>query len=294
MKKYYVEIGLILTAVIWGSGFPASAIALEHYTPLQIMAVRFVVGAIILAVVFYKKLGHIHRSTVIKGSILGIVLYSAFVFQTVGLQYTTPSKNAFLTAINVIIVPLIGFLIYRKKLDKFEVLGAFIALIGVGFIALHFPFSVNIGDLLTIGCAVLFAVQIYYTTVFVKHEDAIALTVIQMGAAGICGVIGVVVMGETTINYSSETILPLLYLGVFATAIAYILQTIAQKSISETKTAIILSTESLWGMIFSVIILSEIISFKMGLGAALILFAIILTETKLNFWPQKNKRSLIP
>lgn len=293
MKKYTIELGLILTAVIWGSGFPASAIALDYYTPLQIMAVRFVVGAIILALVFYKKMPAIQKSTWIKGSVLGIILYSAFVLQTVGLQYTTPSKNAFLTAVNVIIVPLIGYVIYRKAMDKFEVWGAVIAMVGVGFIALHLPFTVNIGDLLTLACAVLFAMQIYYTTVFVKKEDAIALTVVQMGTAGICGIIGIILAGETTLNYDHQTILPLLYLGVFATAIAYILQTIAQKYITETKTAIILSTESLWGMIFSMLILGEIISFKMAFGAALILFAILLTETKLNFKLKNRNQPLL-
>lgn len=292
MRKYLAEFGLCITAIVWGSGFVASAIALDHYTPFQIMAIRFTVGAIILAIIFYKKLSAITTNTIIKGSILGVVLYLAFVLQTVGLQYTTPSKNAFLTAVNVIIVPFIGYLLYRKRLDKFELFGAFFAIIGIGLISLHFPFSLNIGDLLTIGCAVLFALQIFYTSVFVKKEDALALTLVQMTVASLCGIIGVFIKGEQAITYSVEAIWPVLYLGIFATSLAYILQTVAQKYMSETKTAIILSTESLWGMIFSILILQEIITFKMALGAVLILLAIVLTETKLNFKQKPKHRSI--
>ena len=292
MKNYLAEIGLCITAIIWGSGFVASAIALEHYTPYQIMAIRFISGAFILIIIFRKRLRHIKKSTIIRGSILGVILYLAFAFQTVGLQFTTPSKNAFLTAVNVVIVPLIAYIIYKRKLDKFEVTGAFITIIGIGFLSLHLPFTINIGDLLTLCCAVLFALQIYYTAVFVKEEDPLGLTLTQMAAAGICGITGILIKGEMALSYNMEAILPVLYLGIFSTALAYILQTIAQKYLSETKTAIILCTESLWGMIFSVIILHELITFRMAIGAGLILLAIIVTETKLSFIPKRSRQNI--
>ena len=96
MRKYIGEIGLTITAIIWGSGFVASAVALEYYTPYQLMAGRFLIGAIILCLIFNNKLKGIKRKTLIKGAILGSILYAAFALQTVGLQFTTPSKNAFL------------------------------------------------------------------------------------------------------------------------------------------------------------------------------------------------------
>lgn len=108
MFKYIGEILLVLTAIIWGSGFVASTVALEHYTPYQILAGRFLVGAVILSLIFFKKLNKLKKSTLIKGALLGVFLYIAFALQTVGLQFTTPSKNAFLTAVNVVIVPFIG------------------------------------------------------------------------------------------------------------------------------------------------------------------------------------------
>ena len=293
MRKYIGEIGLIITAIIWGSGFVASAVSLEYYTPYQILAGRFVIGALILAIVFHKRLKMIKKSTLIKGSILGIVLYIAFVLQTVGLQYTTPSKNAFLTAVNVVIVPFIGFLIYKKKIDIFELGGAFMAMIGVAVLSLKFSSEINIGDLLTLCCAVGFAFHIFYTSKFVKDEDPIQLTIIQMTAAAVIGFVVVVFKGETTFSTETEGLLPLLYLAVFSTTIAFLLQTVAQKFITETKAAIILSTESFWGMAFSVAILSEVMTGKMIIGAVLILGAIVISETKLSFMKKKQLKGIL-
>ncbi len=293
MRKYIGEIGLIITAIIWGSGFVGSAVALEYYTPYQILAGRFLIGVLILGVVFNKRLKTIKKSTLLKGSILGIFLYIAFVLQTVGLQYTTPSKNAFLTAINVVIVPFIGLIIYKKKIDIFELGGAFMAMIGVAVLSLKFSSEINIGDLLTLCCAFAFAFHIFYTSKFVRDEDPIQLTIIQMMAAAVTGFVVVVFKGETTFSTQTEGLIPLLYLAVFSTTIAFLLQTVAQKYITETKAAIILSTESFWGMAFSVAILSEVMTAKMGIGAVLILGAIVLSETKLSFLKKKQMNGVL-
>lgn len=283
MKKYLGEIGLTLTAIIWGSGFVATAIALEHYTAYQSMAVRFLIGGILLALIFYKKLKAITKTTLMKGSILGLILYLAFALQTVGLQFTTPSKNAFITAVNVVIVPLIGFIFYKKKIDRYELIGAILALIGIGFLSLQLTSAINLGDFLTFLCAIAFAFHIFYTARFVKHEDPISLTVIQMLTAAVIGWIAIGLKGELHMSLQKEGMLMLLYLGIFSTAIAFLLQTAAQKFMSETKAAIILATEALWGTIFSIIIIKEIITGRMIIGGTLIILAILLSETKLKF-----------
>lgn len=282
MRKVLGEVGLIITAIIWGSGFVATSIALSYYTPYQTMAIRFLVGGIILSLLFFKRIQLLNKQVLKKGVILGTILYIAFALQTVGLQYTTPSKNAFITAVNVVIVPLIAFLFYRKKLNRFEVIGAILALIGVGFMSLQLSGSINIGDFLTFLCAIGFAFHIVYTSKFVENENPIQLTIIQLFTAAIIAFIVIGLKGELMMPFEPSTLFPVLYLGVFSTAVAYVLQTSGQKLVSETKTAIILSTEALWGMIFSIIILSEIITVRMIIGAILILLAIIISETKLN------------
>lgn len=283
MKRYIGEIGLIITAIIWGIGFVASAVSLNYYSPYQILAGRFLIGALLLIIIFHRSLRKLSKKAIVKGLILGIFLYAAFALQTVGLQYTTPSKNAFLTAVNVVIVPFIGFFLYKRRIDHFEMIGAILAMIGVGALSLQWSAELNIGDLLTLGCAVGFAFHIFYTAKFVEEVDAILLTLIQMVTAGIIGAAVVLIRGETSFSTSGEGVFNLLYLAIFSTTIAYLLQTIGQRFVSETKAAIILSTESFWGMIFSIILINEVLTLKMAIGAFLILIAIMISETKLNF-----------
>lgn len=289
VRKYIGEIALIVTAIIWGSGFVASAVALDHYTPYQILAGRFLIGVILLSVVFHKKIRMIKKHTLLKGSILGSILYIAFALQTVGLQFTTPSKNAFLTAVNVVIVPFISFVIYKRKLDIFELIGAVIAMIGIALLSLQFNGEVNVGDVLTLLCAFAFAFHIFYTARFVSNEDAVSLTLIQMATAATIGFIVTLMRGEMSFALEASALMPLVYLGIFSTTIAYLLQTIAQKYVTETKAAIILSTEALWGTLFSVIILSELLTMRMSVGAVLILVAIMIAETKPKLIPLRRE-----
>lgn len=284
MRKSIGELGLAVVAIIWGSGFVASAVSLEHFTPYQILAIRFLIGIILLSIVFFKKLKNIKKSTIIKGTIIGVFLYLAFALQTVGLVYTTPSKNAFITAVNVVIVPFIAFFIFKRKMDKFELFGALLAIVGIGVLSLKLSGGVNFGDFLTLLCAVAFAFHIIYTAKFVKNEDPVLLTVVQMAAATVLGFIVVLFKGETNFVSNFEGVSAVLYLGIISTTIAFLLQTVAQKYTTETKAAIILSTEAFWGMVFSIIILSEVLTGKMVIGATLILAAIIISETKLVFF----------
>lgn len=292
MGKYIGEIGLILTAIIWGIGFPASAMALDHYTPYQIIAGRFLIGFLILSLVFYKRLKKINRNVLIKSMALGAILYIAFLLQTVGLQFTTPSKNAFLTVINVVIVPFIGFAFYKKRLDLFELVGAVMAVIGIAVLSLQFSGTVNIGDILTLCCAIGFAFHIFYTAKFVSEEDPVLITIIQMFTAALLGAGVVVAKGETTFAVGSDALIPLLFLGVFSTTLAYLLQTVSQKYITETKAAIILSTEALWGTLFSVILVGELFTIRLAIGALLIIGAIMIAETKVSFRLYKRERKL--
>ncbi|MEK5208178.1 DMT family transporter [Psychrobacillus sp. FSL H8-0510] len=292
MFKYMGELLLVLTAIIWGSGFVASAVALEHYTPYQILAGRFLIGAVILSLIFFKKFNKLNKSTLIKGALLGIFLYIAFALQTVGLQFTTPSKNAFLTAVNVVIVPFIGFLLYKRKIDMYELTGAILAVVGIAVLSLKLSSDINVGDVLTLGCAVGFAFHIFYTAKFVKTEDPVVLTIVQMVTAAVIGCIVILFRGETSFSVESEGVLNLLYLGIFSTTIAFLMQTVAQKYITETKAAIILATESFWGMVFSIIILSEIMTGRMIIGAFLILLAILISETKMGFLKKDKMKTV--
>lgn len=280
MKKYKGELLMLITAIMWGSGFVGMAMGLEHWTVLQLMALRFTFAAILLALIFHKKLKMISKSVFWKGSILGAILFTAFALQTLGLEYTTPSKNAFLTAINVIVVPIIAYVIYKRRFDRFEITAALIAIIGIGFLSLQDSFTINVGDMLSILCAIAFAFDIFYTNVFVKKEDALALTIVQFFAASILSWIGVVGLGEVPTSASTEGILTVVYLAVFCTLVAYVCQNIGMQYADPTKSALILSTESIFGTLCSVLILNEILTGRMIFGCFLIFLAIVIAEVK--------------
>lgn len=283
------QIGLFIVAIIWGSGFVMSSIALESFSPIHILALRFTTAFVGMLVLFFHQLKYVTKGTLIKGGILGVLLYLAFFFQTVGLVYTTPSKNAFLTAFNVVLVPLIGVIFLRKKMSFMTIIGSIFAIIGIAFMSLNDFNSVNLGDILTLVCALFFALQIIYTSTYVAGENAFALNTIQMGSAAVVAVIVAMIQGDA-INLSNMSgNLSILYLGLFSTMLCFLLQTGAQQYTKETETAIILSTESVFGMLFSAILLKEEISGRMYIGAALILLGVILVQLK----PKAKKKTVI-
>jgi len=283
MGKYKGELLMLITAIMWGSGFVGMAIGLEHWTVFQLMAGRFTLAAIILALIFHKKLRLINKSVLWKGATLGAILFTAFVIQTYGLAYTTPSKNAFLTSINVLIVPIIAYVVYKRGFDRYEIIAAFMAVVGIGFLSLTNDFTINFGDMLSILCAVAFAFDIFYTNVFVKKEDALALTVVQFVTAALLSIAGVLILGEIPTVVSSEGIYSIVYLAVFCTFVAYVCQNVGMQYANPTKSAIILSMESLFGTLFSVWILHEILTGRMIVGCVLILIAVLFAEVKPRF-----------
>lgn len=290
MKKYIGELGLILIAIIWGSGFVVNKFSLDGgFTPIQIITLRFFIASMLLNVMFFKRIKkNIDKDIIKKGSLLGIFLFIAFAVQTFGLLYTTPSKNAFITAANVVIVPFIGYVIYKRKLDKIGIISSIITLIGIGILSLEADFSINFGDFLTLICAFGFAGHIFFTSEFAINKDPIILTSIQFSVAFILSLIVQVLIGEIKIDAQFKEYLGVLYLGVFSTTIAFLVQTICQKKVSGTKTAIILSTEAVFGTIFSIILLNEQVTSKMIVGSLLILISIIMAETKLSFLKKKD------
>ncbi len=280
MDKTRGEIGLILVSIIWGSGFIASAIGLDYLSAYETLAGRFLVAAVLLTAVNRKKLKKLQPKTIKNGILLGIFLYGAFVLQTVGLEYTTPSKNAFLTAVNVAVVPFIGFLFHKTPLDRNDVLRASLAMVGVALISLNWTGILNLGDVLSFLCAFAFALHIFYTGEFMENEDPLSLTMVQMITAFVLGMFFMVMRGESLLHQDRRGYLAMIYLGVFSTTIAFLMMSICQKYTKSSRAAVIMSTESLFAMVFSIIILNEQVTPRMILGAIVIFTAIVLPQGK--------------
>lgn len=286
-RGYFGDLMLLLVAIIWGFGFVAVKIGLNNgMDPFYLMFLRFSVAALALLPFQITKFKGISLQTLKRGSFLGILLFLGFTFQTIGLDYTTTSKNAFLTGVNVIIVPFLTWWLAKKRVDFYSMIAAFMCLIGIGLLTLHDTLSINIGDLLTLICAVMFAAHITITSLIAKEEAASTLVWIQMIVGAVLSLLFAILFRETfVINLSSSV--AILYLGIFSTSLAFFLQTVGQKYAHATKAAILLSTESLFGALLAVLFFKDTFAMQMIAGCVLIFGSIIISETKLSFIKRK-------
>ncbi len=274
---------LLVATLIWGSTFIIFKDAMNGLPPLFILAFRYLVATVILSAVFFKKLRLINKTYLWQGAVLGVFLAAAYIFQTYGLQGTTPGKNAFLTAVYCVLVPFVSWAFFGGRPDRFNFLAAATCLAGIGCVSLDGDLSVMPGDWLTLVGGVFFALHIAFVARFNSDKDAVTLTLVQFFTAGvICGA------GSLCFETLPSSVPPaawteIIYLAVCGTAVAMLLQNVGQKYVSSSSAAIILSLEALFGVLFSVIFGYENLSVKLVIGFALIFFAIITSETKWKF-----------
>lgn len=287
MKRYIAEGGLLLVGILWGLGFVFVKIGLnEGISPFYLLTIRFLGGSLLLYQIFRKRITRFSRNDIKAGIIIGIFQFLGYGFQTFGAELTTAGKNAFFTAINVIIVPYIFWIIHKKSPDIFAFAASVLCLLGVGVMSFDRNFNLthlNLGDILTIICAVFFAAQIAFTGYFSKKVDPLKLILLQMLVAGVFFGINLLNPQQMrqVIPLHGMTLIAVIYLTVFSTAVPTLLQTYCQRQTTSTRASILLSTESLFAPIFAFFLLGEVLSKRTLVGAGLILFAVILSETKL-------------
>lgn len=277
MSKQKANLYCLLTAVIWGGGFVATEMGLDSFTPFAFLLLRFAGGALLAWIPVLYHHEQMTKQAVKIGTISGVLLYLAFAFQTFGLERTTTGMNAFLTAVNVICVPFIVWMLYRKKPDPIVFAAAVICLIGIGCLSLSSgSFSLNAGDWLTLGCAVLFAGQIVSLSQ-AGSASATVINAVQLSVAALCAL----PFGLTTTwpsHLEGPAIVSVLYSIVLATFVCYWLQTTAQQYTSPAACSILLGTESLWGNLFGFLILHEAKTPIMIIGGVLIFASVLMVE----------------
>ncbi len=287
-KSILADMSLLLVALVWGGGFIAVKGALDSISPFYIMAMRFSISTIIMLLFFRKKIKHITKNQLAVGTLVGLLLFLGFAAQTIGMKYTTAGKNAFLTGTNVVIVPFLYWAISKKKPDSYSLASAFLCFVGIGMLTLDGGIGINLGDGLTLICAVFFAAHIVSVGFFTEKVGAITLVIIQLGSAAIFSLIAALIFEPMPTHLNSDTIFAIGYLSIFSTMLAFMVQNVAQKYTTSTHAAIILCLESVFGSILSVLMLNEIFTSKMIIGCLTIFIAIITTETKWDFLKKKK------
>lgn len=280
--------GLLLTAMIWGFAFVVVKNSLDSVPPLYMLAFRFTIASAALSLIGIRELKKINKKALFSGGVIGFFLFSAYAFQTIGCVYTTAGKNAFLTTIYVLIVPFLNWLINKKVPKKKIIIAAFMAIIGIGFITLDGSSfgGVNIGDVLTLICGLFYAAQIVYIARYVDTCSPLLLTILQLAVAAILSWITAPLFGEVfPVSAFSDmsVVFSMLYLGLFSTMLCFFLQNLCQKYTHANTSSILLSTEAVFGCVFSCIFASENISWKMALGCVLMFVSIIIAEIDFKF-----------
>jgi drug/metabolite transporter (DMT)-like permease len=289
-QQLVAKLALLLATLIWGSSFIIMKDALDDITTYYLLAIRFTGAFVLLGIVFWKKWKHINKEVIIAGFIMGTALIAAYAFQTFGLIDTTPGKNAFLTAGYCILVPFLFWGIAGSRPDKFNVIAAVLCIVGIGLVALDDNLSVGRGDLLTLVCCVFYALHIVVSAKFTRTMDVMLLTIGQFFFAAMWSWVLAFLFEPPLIvsEMSTEIWMVLGYLCVFATAGALGLQTFGLKYTSPSAGALILSLESVFGVIFSIMVGAEEVTARLLIGFAVIFFAIVVSETKLEFLQNKK------
>lgn len=257
---------LLLTAFIWGTSFIAQSVGMETISPSSFVGVRCLLGTLVLLPVILildwgrKRRGEevqkIDKNLLLGGIFCGIILYCATMLQTAGMIYTSPGKSGFITALYMVFVPIVK--LFSGKRPSFAVLGAvIIAVVGMYFLCIDGNVSVNYGDVLTLICAIFFTGHILVIDRYSPLVDGVKLSCLQFF---VCGVLGVLSMPFDTPVFDISAVLscwkPICYSGILSCGVAYTLQVVAQKYTDPTSASILMSLESVFSTLSTVVLVA--------------------------------------
>ena len=293
MKKYTGEIALLFNTLIWGGTFALIKNAFNDISPLLFLGLRFSIAALIFLPFVYASLKKTNKQTLIAGSVLGFFYFTGFASQTLGLNLTTATKSGFITGTFVVFIPILQLIIEKRKPKWFNILSVFLVLVGLimlsskGENAIDFMKQLgsdfNLGDLLTLLCAILFAFQVVYVDVFTKKYEYLPMVFVQLLITGIGGFILSFIFSISTLEtvkftFNTTVVTAVLYTAIFASIIATVIQLKFQKFVSPTKAGIIFSIEPIFAAVFAYFLLSEKISNFGLIGCVLIFIGLIVSE----------------
>ncbi|MEN9453923.1 MAG: hypothetical protein RLZZ19_410 [Actinomycetota bacterium] len=264
---------LLAVAAMWGISFVWMKDILDQQDVYSFLTSRFIVAAAAMIIIKPKVLKLFTRELVTKGLLIGMALGSGYIFQTLGLERTTPAITGFITGLYVVFTPLIASFFLKEKLTKAMWGYVFLAVIGLGVLSLK-GWSLGVGEMFVLISAILFAIHIILLGSWSKNFDAYALTVMQLiGCAALASV-------PATINGyvappDTQVWFVILFTAVFATAVAFVIQTWSQARISTTKVAVILTMEVVFAALFSFLYGMEPFTLRLAIGGTLVLIAML-------------------
>ncbi len=283
---------LFLCAFIWGTAFVAQSVGMDYMGPFTFNGIRTLLGALVLfPIVLFRfsgrrKDGFSFKRTVLSGMVIGVVLCAASSLQQMALQTTEVGKAGFITAMYIIIVPVISFILTRKSSLRVWCCAG-IALVGMYLLCMSGQESASFtgGDLELLFCAFLFSLHIILVEKLGAKADGIELSFVQFLTAGVVGTVCAFLFEQPSLAGLQAGMVPILYSGVMSCGIAYTLQIVGQKGADPTIASLIMSLESVISLLAGWVILGQALSVRELIGCGLMFFAIILVQL-----PEKSKQ----
>jgi drug/metabolite transporter (DMT)-like permease len=285
-RRWQADLSLALVALIWGATFVVVKRALNEISTVYFLALRFGLASVCMLVLFMPAFLRADRATVRTGlqggAAAGLLLWLGYLLQTFGLKFTTAGKSGFLTGFYIVLVPPLGALLYGRW-PQFRELAA-IVIAGTGMVVMTFPsvrgkMAVNLGDLLTIGCAVAFAGHILVLSHYSKRGQVQAVALGQIVTAALLST-GSLLLERPVARWSSKVIFALVLTAIFATAVAFAIQTWGQRYTTATRTALIFALEPVFALATAVLVGNEPLTVSALTGGALIMAGVVAVELK--------------
>jgi len=276
--KYSADILLLLVTFIWGTTFALVKDAIEHVPVFVFLSQRFLLGGLCLLLFCFFRPRCFSVLLLVRSIILGLFLFGAFAFQTLGLAYTTASNAAFITGLNVVFVPVIERMWFRNHLSFGVWTGILFAVLGLFLLTTSGKFTVNLGDFLVLGCAICVAFHVICTGLYATKHDVMWLTTLELLTVGLCNFIIAYVQSKPMFVYYPGTALALVVCVFGATIFAFVVQTFVQRFASPTHVAIVFCMEPVFGAIFAYLYSGERFTGQQFVGAVLIILAMITAE----------------
>lgn len=272
------ELILLSITLVWGGTFAVVKYALADASPLTFLAIRFGIASLIFPAIYRQNYFRMDRGTLLSGLFLGFLLMIGFAFQTIGLKYTTASKSAFITGLLVAFTPIAQAVIERKMPTKGNLVG--VGLVAVGLFLLTSPGGqgFNIGDLLTLFCAVSYAIYIVYLDIYSKKYDVSKLTLLQLSETAVLSIIFAPFVETIHVTFTVGFVWALLYTSILATVFATYLQTRYQRDTTPVRAAIIYSMEPVLANVIAFFAFGEFVGAIGAVGGVLIIAGLLTSE----------------
>jgi len=272
------DLGLVGICLIWGTTFAIVKTVVGDTNPATFIAVRFALAALVLGAMCLKKFRGVGREVWVAGFIAGVPMMVGFLTQTAGLPLTTASKAGFITGMHVVFTPILDWLVHRRRIALYQVLGICVAVAGLGLLSIETFGRFELGDVLVLACAFSFAVQIVVLSRFSPRYDGFVLSFTQMVSAAL---LAAAVAGPDLVQaaqFDAGMWGSIFYLAVMGTAVAYLIQTLAQRYTPPTRAALLMQLEPVFAAFFAWLLIGETMSLKHYAGAALILAGILVCQ----------------